>query len=103
MLTIVSRRIWSLTIHFVFDIVNTASCVVMMFSVIIVIMDYGITRGYVCLIDFYKNECGVTALQNEQYIMNYIVCQGDDAIALDMVFAILRDIVIELLYGIKNG
>jgi hypothetical protein len=58
-----------------------------------VIMDYGIIKGYVRLIDFYKNECGVATLKNEQCIMNYIVCQGEDAIALDMVFAIFRDIV----------
>jgi hypothetical protein len=59
-----------------------------------VINDYGIIKGYVRLIDFYKNDCEAEAFKNEQDIMNYIVCQGEDAIALDMVFAIFRDIII---------
>jgi len=59
-----------------------------------VITDYGIVKGYVRLIDFYKNDCQSEAFKNEREIMNYIVCQGEDAIALDMVFAIFRDIII---------
>lgn len=58
-----------------------------------IIMEYGIIKGYVRLIDFYKNESQIESFKSEKEIMDYISCQGEDAIKLDMVFAILRDVV----------
>lgn len=57
-----------------------------------IIIEYGITKSYARLIDFYKNESYIQTFKDEKEILDKILTQGHTAIEMDIVFAIFREL-----------